>query len=318
LVILETMQRRRHQKNAAPHWGVLVNSKSAAYTGSIAESITKEIKRRGGYYTLEEPDSPLDLLHQAQLMAGQIKGEISPNEGRFGKITGLIAVGGDGTFNLVARAALESDLPVGVVPTGRFNNIAHGLYGELKPSAATTRVLESTYRKVDVGVVGDQLFFGSIGLGLVPELAAALDGRRTPMLGIGWSRLGALAAAKVKMHKTLLKVDAVKFDCEPIIFNVNLLPYSVGLPFSPASISDDGLIEVLCDERPLLGAYSAFVRQIYKRNYLYGKEVCLYRGKSILCQPTQGRTLYIDGELVKLQTNSLDISLHEKQLMLLG
>jgi diacylglycerol kinase family enzyme len=312
------MQRRRHQKSAAPHWGVLVNPKAASHSRSVVESITKEIKRRGGYYTLAEPDSSHNLLHQAQVMAGLIKDEVSPDEGRFGKITGLIAVGGDGTFNLVARAAHDADLPVGIIPTGRFNNIARWLYGELKPSAATAKVLEGNYRKVDVGIVGDRPFFGSIGLGLVPELAAALEGKRTPLLGIGWSRLGAQAAAKVKMQKTLLKVDAVKFDFEPIFLNVNLLPYSVGLPFSPVSIADDGLVEVLCDQRPLLGNYSSFVRQIYKRNYLFGKEVCIYRGKSILCQPTQGRTLYVDGELVKLQTNSLDISLHAKQLMLLG
>jgi hypothetical protein len=68
----------------------------------------------------------------------------------------------------------------------------------------------------------------------------------------------------------------------------------------------------------MINQYSSFVRQIFKRNYLYGKGINLYRGRSILCQPTQGRTLYLDGELVTLQTNSLEISFHGKQLMLLG
>lgn len=315
------MQRKRHQKTSgakAPHWGVLVNPKATAHSRAIIDSLTKEIKKVGGYYTVEEPESAHALLHQAQVMAGQVPGESSVNVERFGKVTGLISVGGDGTFNLVARAAHDADLPVGVVPTGRFNNLARWLYGEAKPLLAITKILEGNYRKMDVGLVGDRQFFSSIGLGLVPELATVLEGKRTPLFGIGWSRLGALAAANVKMQKTLLKVDAVKFDFEPIFLNINLLPYSVGLPFSTASIADDGLVEVLCDQRPLLGNYSGFVRQIYKRNYLFGNEICVYRGKSILCQPTQGRTLYIDGELIKLQTNSLDISLHAKQLMLLG
>jgi diacylglycerol kinase family enzyme len=312
------MQRRRHQKSNDRHWGVLVNPKAAGFSRSIVESITKEIKRRGGFFTLAEPDSAGAMLREAQLLTGQITGETPPNEDRFGKITGLVAVGGDGTFNLVARVAHEADLPVGIIPVGRFNNVARSVYGEIKPSAAIPRVLEGNYRKMDVGMVGNMPFFGSVGLGLVPELAMELEGKRAPRFGIGWSRLTALAAARVTLHNTLLKVDAVRFDFKPVFLNVNVLPYSVGLPFSPSSIGDDGLLEVLCDQTPMTGQYSSFVRQIYKKKYLYGSGIVLYRGHAILCQPTQGRTLYIDGELVKLQTNSLDITLHAKQLMLLG
>ncbi len=321
MVILRTMQRQRRQKptpGTTAHWGILVNPKAAAFSRGAIDSLVAEIKKTGGHYTVEEPDAALAMVHRAKVLAGLVPGDTHPNVTRFGKITGLISVGGDGTFNLVARAAHDADLPVGVIPTGRFNNLVRSIYGDAKISTATDKILAGNYRKLDVGVVGDRPFFTSIGLGLVPELLTALDGKRTPMFGIGWSRLGAQAAANVKMQKTLLKVDAVKIDFEPVFLNVNLLPYSVGLPFSPASIPDDGLIEVLCDQRPLLGNYSNFVRQIYKRNYLFGNEVCVYRGRSILCQPTEGRTLYVDGELVKLQTNSLDITIHEKQLLLLG
>lgn len=315
------MQRTRRQKPApggSAHWGILVNPKASAHPRGIVETLSQEIKKRGGHYTVEQPDTALAMVHRAKVLAGLVPGDTHPNVTRFGKITGLISVGGDGTFNLVARAAHDADLPVGVIPTGRFNNLARSIFGEAKASAAISKALDGNYRKIDVGMVGDRPFFTSIGLGLVPELLTALEDKRTPLFGIGWSRLGAQAAANVKMQKTLLKVDAVKIDFEPVFLNINLLPYSVGLPFSPASVPDDGLIEVLCDQRPLLGNYSSFIRQIYKRNYLFGNEVCVYRGRSILCQPTEGRTLYIDGELVKLQTNSLDITIHGKQLLLLG
>jgi diacylglycerol kinase (ATP) len=317
-VILRLMYRRRHQKTNARHWGVLVNTKAAGYSRSVVDLVLKAIKAQGGFYTLVEPDSSSTMLQQALVLAGQVKGESGPNEAQFGKITGLIAVGGDGTFNLVARAALEADMPVGLVPIGRFNNVARSVYADPKPSAVVSRVLEGNYRKLDVGMVGDRPFFCSVGLGLIPELAAALEGKRTPVFGIGWARLASAAAAKVTVHKTLLKVDAVKFDFTPIVLNVNLLSYAVGLPFSPASVPDDGLLEVLCDQQPLVGQYSAFVRQIFKGKYLYGKEISLYRGHTVLCQPTRGRTLYVDGELIKLQTNSLEVSLNAKQLMLLG
>ncbi len=310
------MIRRRQQRAKKPHFAILVNKKAEGYEPRAVKKLTEAVKAAGGYHSVFEPSSAMDMMHQAEVAVGLAKptNDLSLPFARAGKVTALIAVGGDGSFNLVARAAVRADLPVGVLPLGKLNNISRHLYGSTDPGAVTKRLVSGTYDKIDCGRVADQYFFGSVGLGFVSHLAQELEGRSVPRFGIGWSKLGSRTAAGVPLKKTVLKVDSFRFEASPIIINVNLLPYSAGLPLSPASIDNDGMAEIILDQGNKPGEFSAYTRLIFKKKYLYGNEVRLYRGREITIQPLRGRTLYLDGELVKLPTEILEIRVDNKKL----
>ena len=309
------MTRSRHQKEKNLHYVLLVNPTATNHQPKAIDKLTRAIKRRGGYYTVVEPNSAAELLRQAQ----QVKQLASSGAGatvvsRRGEVTALIACGGDGTFNLTARGALANDLPVGYLPLGRFNNIARHLYGDNDTDTAVAKIIKGDYKKFDVGTVADQQFFGAVGLGFLPELTNLLADKRTPRFGIGWSQLAAKAAANVALHKTIIKVDVFRFEVTPIFLSVNLLPYAAGLPFSTASLIDDTQAEVIFDVRASMGDFSSFVRSIYKKKYLYGREIRMFRGRVMTIQSTKGRTLYLDGELIHLPTNALTITIGEQQV----
>lgn len=310
------MIRRRQQRAKKPHFAILVNKKAENHDPKAISRLTTAIKAAGGYHSVFEPATAMDMMRQAQVAVGQAKptAELQLPFARGGKITALIACGGDGSFNLVARAGLLADLPVGVLPTGKFNNIARFLYGTTQASEVTKRLVEGAYQKIDVGRVADQFFFGSIGLGFISHLAEEIQGRPIPRFAIGWSKLGSKAAAGVPIKKSVLRVDSFRFEASPIIININLLPYSVGLSLSPASVPDDGMAEIILDQGNKPGDFSAYTRLIFKKKYLYGNEVRLYRGRQITIQPLRGRMLYLDGELLKLPTDILEIHVENKKL----
>ena len=310
------MIRRRRQRAKKPHFAILVNKKAENYDPKAVTRLTAAIKSAGGYHSVFEPSTAMNMMLQARVAVGQDKptGELQLPFARGGKISALIACGGDGSFNLVARAGLQADLPVGVLPLGKFNNIARSLYGSAVPSEVTKRLLDGAYEKIDIGRVADQYFFGSVGLGFVSHLAEELEGRALPRFAIGWSQVGSKAAAGVPVRKSVLKVDSFRFEASPVIININLLPYSAGLPLSPASIADDGMAEIILDQGNKPGDFSAYTRLIFKKKYLYGNEVRLYRGREITIQPLRGRMLYLDGELLKLPTDILEIKVENKKL----
>jgi len=310
------MIRRRQQRAKKPHFAILVNKKAENYDSRAVEKLTKAIKAAGGYHSVFEPPGAADLLRQAEVAVDLRKptGNLQLPFARGGKITALIACGGDGCFNLVARTAMKADIPAGVLPLGKLNNIARFLYGTLDQAQVIKRLISGAYEKVDCGRVADQIFFGSVGLGFISHLAQELEGKAVPRFAIGWSQLGSRTASNVPLKKTILKVDSFRFEASPVIVNVNLLPYSAGLPISPASIADDGMAEIILDQGNNPGDFSAYTRLIFKRNYLYGNEVRLYRGKEITIQPLRGRTLYLDGELLKLPTDILEIRIENKKL----
>jgi diacylglycerol kinase family enzyme len=313
------MLRKRQRKVKKSHYALLVNRKAHGYQKREVSRLITAIRSDGGSYTLYEPDSALDMVRQAEVACGlrQATARLPRPFERGGKVTALVACGGDGTFNLVARAAWKTGLPVGIYPLGRLNNIALSFYGTVEPERAIKHVLSPKARPTDVGVAGNLPFYGSIGVGFIPGLIEELQQRTPPRMAVGWSRLGAETAAGVTREKTVIKVDAFRFEVQPLMLNINLLPYSAGLPISPASIPDDGHAEIIFDVGPDAGEFSAYTRLILKRRFLYGEGFRLYRGRHIALTPVKGRILSLDGELIELPANALEIKIEEKKLQVL-
>ncbi|HUV30611.1 MAG TPA: diacylglycerol kinase family protein [Acidobacteriota bacterium] len=310
------MIKKRRQKGKQNHYALLLNRRAGGFERRVVERLTAAIRRAGAHYTVLEPESATDLLAMAQQAAGVRRRHrfLSQNISRRGPITALVACGGDGTFNLVARAAMDADLPVGVLPLGSLNNIARSLCGSVDPGRAIQSILSGNYRKFDAGRAATQPFFGSVGLGFTAELTRLLKEKKLPRFGIGWAQLANRAAASVSVTPIIVKVDSFRFEVSPLMLNVNLLSYSAGLPFSPASVPDDGHAEVIFDRGEAVGGFGAFARLIHNGKYLYGDDVRMYRATTITCQPSRGRKLYLDGELIDLPTNVLEVQVKPQQV----
>lgn len=310
------MQRPRRKKEARTHVCIIVNESATGYRPDLIEQLTATIRKQGGQFTVLRPRTAHDLSDAAQAAVGRRRGRrlLPQTFQRRGQVTSLVTCGGDGTFNLVARAALAADIPVGLLPMGRTNNIARSLYSDLGADASIKRIVGRESRLIDVGNVSGQPFFGAIGLGLIPHLSKILAEQNPPRFGLGWARLVSQTAAKITPKKIVVKVDAFRFEISPTILNVNLLSYAGGLALSPASLVDDRRAEIIFDisaSHRELGTYS---RRIHSGKFVYGSTVRLFRGAVITVQPVQGRTLYLDGELVKLPTNLIEIKIDDKQL----
>ena len=241
--------RRRQQKTKQAHYCLLVNKQAANYSASHVKRLTHAIKKRRGAYTVLEPDSAMETLKLARMAAGVARDKrVGLLQTRLrGRVTALVACGGDGTANLVARAAVQADMPMGILPLGRHNNIARSLCGSDEPEAVLPKITKMVYRQIDTAAISGQMFFGSIGIGYFPELMELLDGVKPPRFGFQWAKLGGRIAAAVRPRKMIIKVDSFRFEVRPHILQVNLLPYTAGLNLNPASIVDDNRAEIIFD-----------------------------------------------------------------------
>lgn len=310
------MIRKRKQQSDRSHYCLLVNQTAANYDSELVRKLTSRIQEVGGAYTVFEPHSAMELMQQAQ-MAGQtkkMKQFVAEKLSSRGKVTALIACGGDGTFNLVARAAIEANLPVGVLPMGRHNNICRSVLGSDDPDIAIDAIVKRKYRKVDCASVAGQKFFGSIGFGFVPELERQLAENKRPRFGIGWSRLATKIVNEIKPKKLTISIDSFRFQAEPTMLNINLLPYSAGLEFTPASVCDDGQAEVVFDVSENTDHFRLWLKQVAARTQLYGSEIRMHRGRSITIQPVKETQLYLDGELIKLPVHGIEVKIEPQRL----
>lgn len=106
----------------------------------------------------------------------------------------VIVCGGDGSVSSAALAAMESGLPLGIIPMGTANDLARTLEIPMDLVEAADVIAHGETRPVDVGMVNGHAFFNVASIGLSSELAQSLD----PELKKRFGRLGyALAAMKI-------------------------------------------------------------------------------------------------------------------------
>jgi diacylglycerol kinase family enzyme len=164
----------------------------ASEKGGVREAIESELAAAGRSYRFVpvEPGQVVKACQQAARMAHEEGGV-------------LVAVGGDGTLNAAAQAALALDVPLGVVAQGTFNLFAreHGLPPE--PAAAVRCLLHASPEPVQVGWVNQRIFLVNAAVGLYPKL---LKDREAVKQRLGRRRWIAVVAGLVSLFEWTLQL----------------------------------------------------------------------------------------------------------------
>ncbi|MFP5391746.1 MAG: diacylglycerol/lipid kinase family protein [Gammaproteobacteria bacterium] len=162
---------------------IILNAGSGhSETGEQRRTIEDELTRAGRAFELIVVDQPGQLEQTARDTVERAKRE--------GGI--VVAAGGDGTINTVARATLASGCPFGVLPQGTFNYFGrtHGIPEALVDS--TRALLTARLQPVQVGRLNDRIFLVNASIGLYPHL---LEQRERDKQHFGRSRVVAFFSA---------------------------------------------------------------------------------------------------------------------------
>lgn len=77
----------------------------------------------------------------------------------------VIAVGGDGTINEVAKALVGTDVVLGIIPSGSGNGLARDLNIPLNYTKALEIIQQGNTASIDYGIANDHIFFCTCGVG---------------------------------------------------------------------------------------------------------------------------------------------------------
>jgi diacylglycerol kinase (ATP) len=87
----------------------------------------------------------------------------------------VIAAGGDGTVNEVARSLAKTRTALGLMPLGSVMNVARTLWVPRDLAGAAYTIAEGKVLAMDMGRVGDRFFLEAAGAGLDAGLLATLN-----------------------------------------------------------------------------------------------------------------------------------------------
>lgn len=116
----------------------------------------------------------------------------------------VIAAGGDGTINTIARLVADSRATLGVLPMGTLNHFAKDLGVPVELDAAVVAIANGRDIEVDFGEVADRVFLNNSSIGIYPHFVIE---REQAQRRLGWPKWPAAIAAAIASLRRFPYVD---------------------------------------------------------------------------------------------------------------
>ena len=160
----------------------------------------------------------------------------------------VVAVGGDGTVNEVARAIVHSDTALGIIPCGSGNGLARHLLLPLNVRKAIDVINRCEVRQLDYGIINDYPFFCTCGMGFdaFVSMKFAEAGKRGP---ITYVENVLREGLKYKPETYTIEDESGTLQYKAFLIScANASQYGNNAYIAPQASMSDGLMDVIIME----------------------------------------------------------------------
>lgn len=274
--------------------GVLVNPKANRGKGEASgDEVFAELANRG--------IASINLSAASAVAAFEKASRAISNQ----EISGLVAVGGDGTSQLGVNICVPNKLPMGLIPAGSGNDQARqlGIPRDSIPAAVDFLVQHlAKPRRVDAMRVKTQTrefwSLGSISAGFDALCAERANGLVWPKGPNSYVAAMLLELPRFEPIVYQIEADGKKRSFKAMLCGVaNVKNFGGGMKISPNSEIDDGELEVFIlhevSRRRLLRIFPT----VYEGKHLGFPEIEIFKAKSISIA-NNAFPMTCDGELI--------------------
>lgn len=214
------------------------------------------------------------------------------------KYQAIIAVGGDGTLNEVARVLINKHVTLGIIPTGSGNGLARCLKIPMKIKKNVQLINNFNTRKIDACLINDNYFFNIAGIGFDAEIAHLFNQSKNRGF-INYIKLVASYFFKYKGKEYELKFNNQKIKLKTFLISfANSTQFGNNAHINPKGLLDDGLIECcILKKFPLLSS-PALVIQLFTKTLHKSKYFMYYQSKQFELVIDKNINGHIDGDAV--------------------
>ncbi len=225
-----------------------------------------------------------------------------------GRYSAVLAAGGDGTINetinglMAGRAAGGGLLPLGLIPIGTQNVLAHELGLPSSDLAATAALLRAgRIRAIDVGLAGTRHFVLMAGFGFDALVVREVLRPMKDLIGpaaYAFATVGALAKCRSTAIRLTLDGEEIRSEAYLIVV-ANAASYAYRqIKLAPFAALDDGWLDICVFERAPTDrvGFATQMMAVLARRHLRDPRVRYYRAKRIVLAsdpPIQGQ---LDGD----------------------
>jgi YegS/Rv2252/BmrU family lipid kinase len=208
----------------------------------------------------------------------------------------IVAVGGDGTVNEVARALTEKSSALGIIPCGSGNGLARFLGVPLKAKEAIDLINNGSINQIDYGLINNEAFFCTCGVGFDAHIGNKFaNAKNRGFITYIKETISSFFSYKAKKYK--VKVDGEKVKTKAFLITIaNAGQWGNDVYIAPKADIQDGLLDVCIVSRyPKYKALGLGIK-IFSRTIDQSKFVTTIKGKSVTIKRKKKGEVHLDGE----------------------
>ena len=212
------------------------------------------------------------------------------------KVDVVVAIGGDGTINEIARSLVHTETALGIIPCGSGNGLARHLRIPMEPKAAIDVINRGYELCIDYGKINNILFFCTCGVGFDAfiSLKFADSGKR-----------GLLTYLENTLHESLrYQPETYEIENEEgtvkykawLIACGNASQYGNDAYIAPQASLTDGLMDVTIMEPFTVLDVPSLSFQLFNKTIDQNSRVKTMRAKKIKIHRANDGVMHFDGD----------------------
>lgn len=215
----------------------------------------------------------------------------------------VVASGGDGSINEIAKGLIGSKTILGIIPVGSGNGLAHHLQIPVDPLKAIEIINKTKTNIIDTAYINKQLFVSIAGLGFDALVAKKF----TKVKNRGFLSYFKIITKEYPKYKALnyeINIDGKEIARKALFISfANSDQFGYNTSIAPNAKIDDGLIDVCIVKKVPIIELPFLAHLLYWKQIDKSKFIETIKGKEINIKQEKKSIVNIDGEAIKLDKN---------------
>ena len=228
----------------------------------------------------------------------------------------VVAVGGDGTVNEVARAIVHSNTALGIIPCGSGNGLARHLLIPINARKAIEIINTCEIRDLDYGIINNYPFFCTCGMGFdaFVSMKFAEAGKRGP---ITYVENVLREGLKYKPETYTIQDENGTTQHKAFLIScANASQYGNNAYIAPQASMSDGLMDVIIMEPFDILEASRISIEMFNKTLDKNSKIKTFKTKKLHIHRSKPGVIHYDGDPV-MTGEDIDVEIKAKGIKII-
>jgi len=215
-----------------------------------------------------------------------------------------VVMSGDGLVGAIGGAMAGAEVPLGIIPGGRGNDLCRVLGIPDEPEAAAAVVLAGHSRRIDVGEANGKRFLGIVSVGFDSEASRRANEARFLPGNLVYVYAAFATLLRWKPAGFTIRIDEERIRISGYSVSVaNSKAYGGGMFIAPDAELDDGQFDIVAVGDAGKLRFVANLPKVFKGTHIEEEQVRVFRASHLELSASKPFPVYADGEhLTELPT----------------